>query len=151
MTLRPLMTACAKDYKGHSLVQTSFTEPPNILTVDCLQRYYRRTAFVVLCPLLYTYCSLFREILQRLQYCVSAYIFTSVVSLAIIYTSCSRGFACLSLGYNRDTTASIVWRLLLLGGSGGVVNSLDFCSAPLGCFYFRCVLSSQWKAVTVNL
>ena len=42
----------------------------------------------------------------------------------------------------------------LLGGSGGVVNSLDFCPASLksvGCFYFRCVLSSQWKAVTVNL
>ena len=41
----------------------------------------------------------------------------------------------------------------LLGGSGGVVNSLDFCPASLkslGCFYFRCVLSSQWKAVTVN-
>ena len=36
----------------------------------------------------------------------------------------------------------------------GVVNSLDFCPASLkslGCFYFRCVLSSQWKAVTVNL
>ena len=41
----------------------------------------------------------------------------------------------------------------LLGDSGGVVNSLDFCPASLkslGCFYFRCVLSSQWKAVTVN-
>ena len=34
----------------------------------------------------------------------------------------------------------------LLGGSGGVVNSLDFCPASLksvGCFYFRCVLSLQ--------
>ena len=43
---------------------------------------------------------------------------------------------------------------LVLGGSGGVVNSLDFRPAllrSLGCFYFRCVLSSQWKAVTVNL
>ena len=42
----------------------------------------------------------------------------------------------------------------ILGGSGGVVNSLDICPASLkylGCFYFRCVLSSQWKAVTVNL
>ena len=41
-----------------------------------------------------------------------------------------------------------------VGGSGGVVNSLDFCPAwlkSLGWFYFRCVLSSQWKAVTVNL
>ena len=41
----------------------------------------------------------------------------------------------------------------LLGDSGGVVNSLEFCPASLkslGCFYFRCVLSSQWKAVTVN-
>ena len=43
--------------------------------------------------------------------------------------------------------------LSLLGDSGGVVNSLDFCPASLkslGCFYFRCVLSSQSKAVTVN-
>ena len=43
---------------------------------------------------------------------------------------------------------------VLLGGSGGVVNSVDLCPASLkslGCFYFRCVLSSQWKAVTVNL
>ena len=42
----------------------------------------------------------------------------------------------------------------LLGDSGGVVNSLDFCPASLkslGCFYFRCVLSSKRKAVTVNL
>ena len=42
----------------------------------------------------------------------------------------------------------------LLGGSRGVVNSLDFCPASLksrSCFNFRCVLSSQWKAVTVNL
>ena len=32
LALRPLLalvTSCAKDYKGHSLVQTSFTEPPN--------------------------------------------------------------------------------------------------------------------------
>ena len=31
--------------------------------------------------------------------------------------------------------------LILLGGSGGVVNSLDVCPASLkslGCFYFRC-------------
>ena len=41
----------------------------------------------------------------------------------------------------------------LLGGSGGAVNSLDFCLASLkslGCFYFWYVLSSQCKAVTVN-
>ena len=41
----------------------------------------------------------------------------------------------------------------LLGGFGGVVNSLDFCPASLkslGCFYFRCVLSSQWKAVATS-
>ena len=43
--------------------------------------------------------------------------------------------------------------LRLLGSSGGVVNSLEFCPASLrsfGCFYFQCVLSSQWSAVTVN-
>ena len=29
VTLRPLATSCSKDYNGHSLVQTSFIEPPN--------------------------------------------------------------------------------------------------------------------------
>ena len=29
VTLQPLAISCVKDYKGHSLVQTSFTEPPN--------------------------------------------------------------------------------------------------------------------------
>ena len=33
--LRPLATSGAKDYKGHSLVQTSFTEPPNTRGCDC--------------------------------------------------------------------------------------------------------------------
>ena len=49
---------------------------------------------------------------------------------------------------------AVDFKSILLGGSGGDVNSLDFCPASrksLGCFYFRCVLSSQWKAVTVNL
>ena len=44
---------------------------------------------------------------------------------------------------------------LVLGDSGGVVNSLEVFPASLkslGCFYFRCVLASQWKVtVTVNL
>ena len=41
----------------------------------------------------------------------------------------------------------------LLGNSGRVVNSLYFCPASLKslcCFYFLCVLSSQWKVVTVK-
>ena len=40
----------------------------------------------------------------------------------------------------------------LLGSSGGVVNSLDFCLVSLkspGCFYFQCILSSQWKVVNL--
>ena len=32
-TLGPLETSCAKDYKGHSLVQTSFTEA--VTDTDC--------------------------------------------------------------------------------------------------------------------
>ena len=43
---------------------------------------------------------------------------------------------------------------MILGGSGRVVNSLDFYPPSLkslGCFHFQWVLSSQWKAVTVNL
>ena len=38
--------------------------------------------------------------------------------------------------------------------SGEFVNSFDFCPAllkSLGCFYFRCVLSSQWKAANFTL
>jgi len=27
--LQPFTTSCTKDYEGHSLMQTSFTEPPN--------------------------------------------------------------------------------------------------------------------------
>ena len=41
----------------------------------------------------------------------------------------------------------------LLGDSGGVVNSLDFYLVllkSLGCFYFRCVLSSQWNSEFAN-
>ena len=34
VTLRPLATSCAKDYKGHSLMQTSITEPPNIKAIN---------------------------------------------------------------------------------------------------------------------
>ena len=32
--LRPLATSCAKDYKGHSLVQTCYTELPNRCSGD---------------------------------------------------------------------------------------------------------------------
>ena len=65
-------------------------------------------------------------------------------STAVWYSVCfaSSGYRCLVLCSS------------VLGDSGGVVNSLDFCPASLkslGSFYFRCVLSSQWKAVTVNL
>jgi len=36
VTLWPLETSCAKDYKGHSLVQTSFTEPPNTASISSM-------------------------------------------------------------------------------------------------------------------
>ena len=48
----------------------------------------------------------------------------------------------------RDRNRERERERLLLGDSGGVVNSLDFCLASLkslGWFYFRCVLSSQWN------
>ena len=60
-------------------------------------------------------------------------------------------------GKNMKWAETFFWCLLLIfkvvGDSGGVVNSLDFYPAlikSLGCFYFRCVLSSQRKAVTAN-
>jgi len=42
---------------------------------------------------------------------------------------------------------------VLLGGSDGVVNTLDFYPASIkshGCFYFRRVSLWRWKVVTVN-
>ena len=36
MMLRPLVTSCVKDYKGHSLVQTSFAELPNMVSTFSL-------------------------------------------------------------------------------------------------------------------
>ena len=53
----------------------------------------------------------------------------------------------------KKTTCYLTVFRDLLGSSGGV-NSLDFCPASLqilGCFYFWCILSSQWLAVTVDL
>ena len=43
--------------------------------------------------------------------------------------------------YSQLSVLSTITRAILVG-SGGVVNSLDFCPASLkslGCFYFRCV------------
>ena len=57
-------------------------------------------------------------------------------------------------GRCRKAVLGVCVHPYLLGDSGGIVNSLDVCLASLkffGCFCFRCVLSSQWKAVTVNL
>ena len=53
----------------------------------------------------------------------------------------------------KQSTSSVLHTCSLLGGSGGVVNSLDFYPASLkflGSFYYRWVLPSQWKAVTVK-
>ena len=72
--------------------------------------------------------------------------------------SCTEGYCTDFFDFLFKCFVSVLLQLLqialYLGGSGGVVNSLDFYPASLkslGCFYFRCVLSSQWKAVTVNL
>ena len=59
---------------------------------------------------------------------------------------------CPGAATKRENHKNMVYTLL--GDSGRVVNSLGFCPASLkslGCFYFRCGLSSQWKAVIVNL
>ena len=59
MTLRPLATSCTKDYKGHSRVQTSFTEPPNISCLfwmrlaDLWDRWLNRSSYqLFILPLL---------------------------------------------------------------------------------------------------
>ena len=66
----------------------------------------------------------------------------------------ARKCAATSRDFFHERCQPVLYILPLLGDSGGVVNSLDVCLASLkslGCFYFWCVLSSQWKAVTVNL
>ena len=73
--------------------------------------------------------------------------------------ACSHRFS--ELVTKLNSTLRLQQQRLVWGGPSlywavqcGVVNPLDFCPASLkslGCFYFRCVLSSQWKAVTVNL
>ena len=63
-------------------------------------------------------------------------------------------FTGLGVGWGGGGRAEAIFKPCVLGDLGRVVNSLDFCLASLkslGCFYFRCVLSSQWKAATVNL
>ena len=65
----------------------------------------------------------------------------------------------LKMAPGRQTSPALLfitalWWSSTMGDSGGVANSLYVCLASLkslGCFYFRCVLSLQWKAVTVNL
>ena len=55
--------------------------------------------------------------------------------------------------FSSSSFFSLLNKGRLFGGSGVVVNSLDFCVAlliSLGCFYFWCILFSQWKAVTMN-
>ena len=64
--------------------------------------------------------------------------------------------SCLCLWCNPVlfVTVSLLKACCVLGDSGGVVNFLNICPASLkslGCLYFQCMLSSQWKAVTVNL
>ena len=53
-----------------------------------------------------------------------------------------------------DHFCGYLWYFIFVcSGSSGVVNSLGFYLASLkslGCFYFGCVFSSQWRAVTVN-
>ena len=56
-----------------------------------------------------------------------------------------------------NTQQSSILQALCLAGYWAIqvrLFSLDFCPASLkslGCFYFRCVASSQWKVLTVNL
>ena len=78
--------------------------------------------------------------------------------LGTLYTKMSRSFLVSEprSWFNEHGYKLCQWKAFrppaqLLGGSGGVVNSLDFCTASvksLGCFYFRCILSSQWTVVT---
>ena len=47
----------------------------------------------------------------------------------------------------------VVWYRCVKAVQVGLLTPLTFAwhCLSLGCFYFQCILSSQWKAVTVNL
>ena len=69
------------------------------------------------------------------------------------YVDCTAFVLILCVLFNQRYSTSVLYLPMrmqindyVLGGSGRVVNSLDFCSASLkslGCFYFQCILSSQ--------
>ena len=63
--LRPLATSCVKDYKGHSLMQTSFTEPPYTHRVS--MPFCMILIFVQLCVGQSSQNVLFRLVLKALQ------------------------------------------------------------------------------------
>ena len=63
--LRPLATSCVKDYKGHSLMQTGFTEPPNTHRVSV--PFCMILIFVQLCVGQSSQNVLFQLVLKALQ------------------------------------------------------------------------------------
>ena len=93
--------------------------------------------------------------------CIIIYAYMEQIKVACFNGSCSvythahnYCFVLLIFQQNADLLFHPEKPAPLLGDSGGVVNSLVFCLASLkslGCFYFRCALSSHLKAVTVNL
>ena len=79
---------------------------------------------------------------------------TDYKTLVIMLTKRHSGYHADWANDRRRGTGVMTKLRRVLGDSGGVVNSHDFCPTSLkslGCFYFRYVLSSQWKALTVNL
>ena len=89
------------------------------------------------------------SVVFTLYFCAVPYIPLSLLYISVLYHifryHCSI-FLCCALYF-----ILLALHFGTMGGSGGVVNSLDFCPASLkslDCFYFRSVLSS---AVTVNL
>ena len=108
----------------------------------CLLVYIYATGFGQFCLLVYIYATVFGK------FCLYLYIYISV-PLSLV----SSMPLCIVVFDQFSVYISVFGQFSVLGGSGGVVNSLDFCPASLeslGYFYFRCVLPSQWMAVTLT-
>ena len=117
-----------------------------LIVNPCLHCFHQHFLSSIACSL---HCPMVVFIINPIQF-----ISTTWPSLSWILRQTDRGAATRALTWVRMPEHCSELQVFLLGSSGGFFNSLDFCPAvlkSLGCFYFWCVLSSQWKAVTVNL
>ena len=96
MTLWLPVTSCVKDYKGHSLMQTSFTEPPN--TCMCIDNNVCARICITMCGCMwmnvcmcvsvcwYTWMCIGVFVCVCVQVCINAFLRGSVCGCMVLYT-----------------------------------------------------------------